>query len=122
MTPLHIAAKMNNLNICRLLIEDQDVNINLQIILIVFFFNSVNLQLFWLHFKLYFFYQIFMCYQKFQNLLFFMIKYDFFFINKEIWNYFNETALHIAVINENIDIVKLLLSRDDIDINIKEIF
>lgn len=46
MTPLHIAAKMNNLNICRLLIEDQDVNINLQIILIVFFFNSVNLQLF----------------------------------------------------------------------------
>lgn len=37
MTPLHIAAKMNNLNICRLLIEDQDVNINLQIILIVFF-------------------------------------------------------------------------------------
>ena len=46
MTPLHIPAKMNNLNICRLLIEDQDVNINLQIVLIVFFFNSVNLQLF----------------------------------------------------------------------------
>lgn len=37
MTPLHIAAEMNNLNICRLLIEDQDVKINLQIVLIVFF-------------------------------------------------------------------------------------
>ena len=33
--------------------------------------------------------------------------------------YFDGTALHIAIEKENIDIIKLLLSRDDIDINAK---
>lgn len=37
-----------------------------------------------------------------------------------IW-YFNHTALDIAIGKENVEIVKLLLKRKDININIKSI-
>ena len=33
-------------------------------------------------------------------------------------NDLNETSLHIAIIKENIDIIKLLLSNEKIDVNI----
>ena len=33
---------------------------------------------------------------------------------------FQRTALHLAIENEQIEIIKLLLSRSDIDINVKD--
>lgn len=38
----------------------------------------------------------------------------------QFWLLFNITALHFAVINQNVDIVKLLLKAKNIDINIKD--
>lgn len=35
--------------------------------------------------------------------------------------YFNETALHLAVENENLDIIQNLVSNDNIDPNILQI-
>lgn len=35
---------------------------------------------------------------------------------------FNRTALHMAVERKNVEIIKLLLSRINIDINVKNIF
>lgn len=35
--------------------------------------------------------------------------------------FFHKTALHIAVENENVEIVKLLLNHPKIDVNIKKI-
>ena len=36
--------------------------------------------------------------------------------------YFNETPIYLAIEKENIDIVKLLLSNENIDVNKKNIF
>lgn len=36
-------------------------------------------------------------------------------------NFLNKTALQLALQNDNDDIVKLLLNRDDIDVNISSI-
>ena len=42
-------------------------------------------------------------------------------IFNEITSYIYETALHIAVEKENIEIIKLLLSKENIDINLIKI-
>lgn len=33
-------------------------------------------------------------------------------------HYFDKTALHLAIEKENVEIVRLLLERDDLDVNI----
>ena len=43
-------------------------------------------------------------------------------INEIFMFHFNKTPLYIAVEKENIDILKLLISRPEIDLNIKSIF
>lgn len=40
----------------------------------------------------------------------------------EIMTYIYETVLHIAVEKENIEIIKLLLAKKSIDINVFKIF
>lgn len=67
-------------------------------------FHDINGNYFLLHLKQYFRYEIFS--------LIFLMK----FLKK-----LNKTPLHIAVENNNFEIVKLLLSRKDIDANSKMI-
>ena len=49
------------------------------------------------------------------------MKFKIKMLNK-VLIYFNKTALCLAVEKENIEIVKLLLSNDKIDVNILNIF
>lgn len=61
-----------------------------------------------------------MKFQKFFSLMKFKKKFNFLY-NFKI-QFFHETPLNIAVGKEYLEIVKLLLSRDDINVNQKSVF
>lgn len=61
-----------------------------------------------------------MKFQKFFSLMKFKKKFNFLY-NFKI-QFFYETPLNIAVGKEYLEIVKLLLSRDDINVNQKSVF
>lgn len=51
----------------------------------------------------------------------FLIQFDFFFFNKILSDIY-KAPLHLAIEKNNVDIVQLLLSCENIDVNLKSIY
>lgn len=97
MTSLHTAVEKENIEIVRLLLSNEKININLQNIFEKKYFLFIKFQK-----KLFF---------QFNSSLNLLIKFT---------KYIHKTALHIAVEKGNLDIIKLLLQRKEIDTSIRD--